>query len=99
VKIPTYYKYLFNAFFLSLYSYLQYFTFIIYLLENLLFYGVLLISTSFIANSINYILIRISYKNIKEIAEKKHFVSVLREGTWKDIENSELVPGDLYRPS
>jgi cation-transporting P-type ATPase 13A2 len=58
-----------------------------------------MISMNFLTSSINYVLIRTSYKNIKEIAEKKHFVAVLREGTWKNIENSEFVPGDLYRPS
>lgn len=78
MKIPTYYEYLFNIFFLSLFSYIQYFVFFIYLLEHLLFYGILIISMNFVSSSVNYILIRISYKNIKEIAEKKHYVSVLR---------------------
>ncbi len=62
-------------------------------------YGVILIVASLVTSSVNYVFIRISYLNIKEIAERRHEVQVLREGGWRIIDGSLLVPGDLFRPS
>ena len=39
-----------------------------------------------------------SYIAIKEIAEKKHEVKVIRSGETKIISNTDLVPGDIYIP-
>jgi magnesium-transporting ATPase (P-type) len=98
VKIPTYYEYMFELFFLQPFSYTQYFYFTVFLLLKMPLYGVLLIVGSFITSTVNYIFIRISYLKIKKIAEKRHEVEVIRQGAWKTIESSLLVPGDLFRP-
>jgi cation-transporting ATPase 13A3/4/5 len=57
-----------------------------------------MLSTNFIVSTINYILTRKSYQKIKEIAEKKHLITVLRGGTRQQIDSTELVPGDVYFP-
>jgi len=41
---------------------------------------------------------RISYNKIRKIAEKTFKVRVMRGGVLKDINNADLVPGDLYFP-
>jgi hypothetical protein len=68
VKVPTYFEYMFELFFLQPFSYTQYFYFAVFLLLKMPLYGVILIVTSFITSTINYIFIRISYLNIKKIA-------------------------------
>ena len=77
---------------------MQYFIFVVYLWQNLLIYGILMLGSNFIVSSINYILTRVSYKKVKEIAEKTHPITVLRGGVASVVESSTLVPGDLYYP-
>lgn len=78
MKVPSYFKYMFELFFLQPFSYTQYFYFVVFLLLDMPDYGIMLIVTNFITSSINYIFIRISYLNIKKKAEMKHEVEVLR---------------------
>jgi magnesium-transporting ATPase (P-type) len=58
-----------------------------------------MIAFGFITTTINYFLLRKSYNKIKETAEKRFQVQVLRNCKFEQIENTELVPGDLFIPS
>jgi magnesium-transporting ATPase (P-type) len=59
----------------------------------------LLLGSSVITTSVNYILLYISYKKIKEIAERIVSVDVLRDGKYQTIPSNHLAPGDLFVPS
>jgi cation-transporting P-type ATPase 13A2 len=76
----------------------QYFVSTIYILESLVLFGVLMIFFSWLTTTVNYILLRRSYNQIKETAEKEYPVTVLRNGNFYEIINTDLVPGDLYVP-
>jgi P-type E1-E2 ATPase len=89
---------MFNVLFLNLFSYMQYVNFIVNWLQNLALYGILMLSTNFIVSTINYALTRKSYQKIKQMAEKKHLITVLRGGARQQIYSTELVPGDVYFP-
>jgi magnesium-transporting ATPase (P-type) len=54
---------------------------------------------SWLTTTINYVLLRRSYKQIKATAEKEFPVRVLRSGAFLETVNTELVPGDLYQLS
>ena len=54
---------------------------------------------SYASTSFNYALLWISYKKIKENAEKVFPVMVLRQGQLQQIHNIDLVPGDIYIPN
>jgi len=77
---------------------IQYITSILYFFEDTALYAYLLLGSSLITIHINYILMRISYNKIRKIAEKTFKVRVMRGGVLKDINNADLVPGDLYFP-
>jgi P-type E1-E2 ATPase len=62
-------------------------------------FSLLMIAFGFITTTVNYILLRRSYNKIKETAEKRFRVQVLRSGRLLELENTELVPGDLFVPS
>lgn len=51
-----------------------------------------------ITTSVNYILLKRSYNKIKETAEKMFKVKVLRNGIYEEINNIDIVPGDIYEP-
>ena len=57
-----------------------------------------LLGVSLLTASLNYVMYFLSFKKIKEIAEKTYDVKVIREGTIINIKNIELVPGDIYIP-
>lgn len=76
----------------------QYLVSLVYILENVAIFGVLMIIFGFITTSINYILLVRSYGKIKETAEKEFEVTVLRNKKLQTIMNVDLVCGDLYVP-
>ena len=76
----------------------QYLVSLVYILENVAIFGVLMIIFGFITTSINYILLVRSYGKIKETAEKEIEVTVLRNKKFQTIMNVDLVCGDLYVP-
>jgi cation-transporting ATPase 13A3/4/5 len=53
----------------------------------------------FVTTSVNYILLKRSYNKIKETAEKQFKVKVFRNSRFEEINNIDMVPGDLYEPS
>lgn len=77
----------------------QYLVSLVYILENVAIFGVLMIVFSFITTTINYILLYRSYGKIKETAEKQFKVTVLRNKVFEEIQNIDLVSGDLYVPN
>ena len=77
----------------------QYLVSIVYILENVAVFGILMIVFGFITTSINYVLLYRSYQQIKETAEKEFEVTVLRNGRMQTIHNVDLVCGDLYVPN
>lgn len=77
----------------------QYIVSVIYILEGVAMFGILMIVMSWLTTSVNYILLRRSYNQIKETAEKQFSVRVLRGGEFSVINNTELVPGDIYHPN
>ncbi len=56
-----------------------------------------MIIATWFTTTFNYILLYLSFKKIKVMAEKDYEVAVIREGTEKKVKNIELVPGDLVR--
>ena len=76
----------------------QYFVSLVYILENLVLFGVLMVFFSWLTTTINYVLLRRNYNKIKETAEKEFSVRVLRNGSFYNIKNIDLVPGDIYQP-
>lgn len=53
---------------------------------------------SLITTTVNYILLRMSFQKIKEIAESSVDVRVLRDGKKITVNSTELVPGDMFEP-
>lgn len=62
-------------------------------------FGALNIGFSIVTTIINYILIYISYWNIKKMAERTIKVRTLRNGNFVELSSEELVPGDIIDPS
>lgn len=58
-------------------------------------FAILLLGSTILTTSINYIMLYLSYRKIKEIAEHKFSVEVIREGKQEIIESNELCPGDV----
>lgn len=65
--------------------FVQYMAAVIYIIEKMPELSVLLIGASIFTTSINYIILYISYRKIKEIAEVVVPVSVLRDGSFLDL--------------
>lgn len=74
---------------------LQYIVVIAYFAEGYVQFGILNIAFSVITTTINYIMTYISYKKIKDMAERKIKVRVLRNSKFTEVDSDELVPGDL----
>jgi hypothetical protein len=68
---------MFSVIFTPLYL-LQYFSVFVLLLQGKALFGILLVIVSMITTSGNYIALYLSDKKIKKIAEKTHFVKVIR---------------------
>lgn len=94
---PQYYEYLFEVM-TEPFFFIQYLAAVIYIVEKLSELAILLLGSSVITTSINYILLYISYRKIKEIAEKVVPVDVIRNGETLTLPSNHLVPGDLFIP-
>lgn len=81
------------------YFLLQYIVCIAFFVEKLYMFGALNIGFSILTTIINYILIYISYWNIKKMAERTIKVRTLRNGNFVELSSEELVPGDIIDPS
>lgn len=79
VDPPQYHEYLYEVM-TEPFFFIQYLAAVIYVIEKLQELAILLLGSSVITTSINYILLYISYRKIKEIAERIVSVEVLREG-------------------
>ena len=77
---------------------LQYFFCFIYFIQSYLSFSIALLGFSFVTTTINYVMLYISFRKIKDMAEKKIAVEVIREGKKQMIDSNELVPGDIYIP-
>jgi hypothetical protein len=71
VEVPNYFEYLFDTMTQPFFIF-QYLVSIVYILENVAIFGVLMIVFGFITTSINYVLLYRSYQQIKETAEKQY---------------------------
>lgn len=80
------------------YFLIQYLASAIYFIQKLNEPAILLLSATIITTSINYLLLYISYRKIKEMAEVVVEVEVLREGRFTTMPSNELVPGDIFIP-
>jgi cation-transporting ATPase 13A2 len=58
----------------------------------------IMIGMSLITTTINYIMLRLSFVKIKEIAEHSVEIRVVRDGQKQTINSTELVPGDIFEP-
>lgn len=85
VETPSYPEYLIHVmtepFFL-----LQYFFCVMFFVQNYAPFSIALLFFSFLTTTINYIMLWVSYKKIKEIAEKKIDVKVIRDGRMEVID-------------
>lgn len=70
VEVPNYFEYLFDTMTQPFFIF-QYLVSIVYILENVAIFGVLMIVFGFVTTSINYVLLYRSYQKIKETAEKQ----------------------------
>ena len=77
----------------------QYVSSLIWILESLVEFGLAMIFFSAATTTVNYVLLYLSYRKIKEKAELQFEVKVIREGRIKEVLNIDLVPGDLYLPT
>lgn len=77
---------------------LQYIVCIAYIIENITTFAIFSLCFSFVTTTINYILVYLSYKKIKDMAEKTITVRVLRNGEFVEMQSDQLVPGDLIDP-
>jgi len=57
-----------------------------FFIQNYAPFSIALLFFSFLTTTINYIMLWISYKKIKEIAEKKIHVKVIRDGRIEKID-------------
>lgn len=78
--------------------FVQYMAAVIYIIEKMPELSVLLIGASVVTTSINYVILYVSYRKIKQIAEVVLTLSVLRDGAFRELPSSELVPGDIFIP-
>lgn len=69
VDPPQYHEYLYEVM-TEPFFFIQYLAAVIYIIEKLSELAILLLGSSVITTSINYILLYISYRKIKEMAEK-----------------------------
>jgi len=75
--VPGYFEYLFDVMTKPFFIF-QYIVSLIYVLENVALFGILMVFFGFLTTSVNYILLVRSYHKIKETAEKKYMIKVLR---------------------
>lgn len=80
------------------YFLIQYLASTIYIIQKLVEPAILLLSATVITTSINYLLLYVSYRKIKEMAEVVVEVEVLRDGAFRNLPSTELVPGDIFIP-
>ncbi len=98
VEVPGYFEFLFDTMTTPFFIF-QYLVSLIYILENVAIFGILMIVFGLITTSVNYVLLKRSYNKIKQTAEKLFKVKVFRNGIYQQIDNIDIVPGDLYEPS
>ena len=77
---------------------LQYFFCVIYFLQGLNAFGFALIGFTLITTTVNYIFQYLSFKKIKEMAERNIKIKVIRNKQIVSIDDKELVPGDVFIP-
>ena len=97
VEIPNYFSYLWETL-LKPFFLLQYLVCAAFIIQRLITFAVISIFFSIFTTTINYVLSYISYKKIKEMAEKTVMVKVLRNRKMVEIPNHDLVPGDVLDP-
>jgi magnesium-transporting ATPase (P-type) len=68
---------------------------VIYFAQKVATLAVLLLVASVVTVSLNYVLLYLSFRKIKEMAEKEHAVVVVRDGVQVTISHTEIVPGDV----
>ena len=76
----------------------QYFIVLLLILEKLELFGILMLGSTIVTVTINYIMLYLSYAKIKAIAEKESETVVVRNGEKITINSNEIVPGDLFVP-
>lgn len=69
VEVPNYFEYLFDTMTKPFFIF-QYVVSVVYILQNLAVFGILMFSLSVLTTSVNYCLLFRSYGRIKETAEK-----------------------------
>lgn len=77
---------------------MQYLVCAAFIVERITIFAVVMLAFTFLTTTINYILLYISYRKIQDMAEKIIKVRVKRNGSFREIDNHELVPGDIIDP-
>ena len=98
IPIPTMLEYVFNEL-TTPFSILQYFSALVWILENTYIYAIILLSVSVVLIIVSYFFVRSSQKKIQELAFFDLKVKIFREGnitSFKEISSTELVPGDIF---
>lgn len=96
IPIPNIIEYMFHEMTTPFFM-LQYFSAIIWVLENVVVYAIVLLAVSFILTIISYFFVRSSQKKIQELAHYDIQVKVFREKTnFLTISSKEIVPGDVF---
>ena len=97
IEIPGILEYLLEEL-LGIFFILQYITSVIYILEGIVIFAIILLAFSFITTIVNYLMLRSSFVKIKEAAEIYSTVTVVREGVRRKVESRDLAPGDIFVP-
>lgn len=97
IPIPNIIEYMFHEMTTPFFM-LQYFSAIIWVLENVVVYAIVLLGVSFALTIISYFFVRSSQKKIQELAHYDIPVKVFREinQNYITVSSKEIVPGDVF---
>ena len=77
---------------------MQYLVCVALIVEGLILFAAIMLFFTVFTTSINYLLLYFSYVKIREMAEKVVKVRVKRNGVFEEVDNHDLVPGDVIDP-
>ena len=77
---------------------MQYLLCAAFIVERIVIFAITILAFTFVTTTINYILLYISFLRIQAMAEKTVKVKVKWNGKFIEVDNHDLVPGDLIDP-
>ena len=78
---------------------MQYVVCAAFIVERVYIFAAVMLGFTLLTTTINYIFLYVSYRKIQSMAEKVIQVRVKRNGNYDEVDNHDLVPGDLIDPA